>query len=171
MNLVDEAGERCLQLADGDPHDYARAIRGFPAIAHLRAGIRLKAAQTNARLEIELCDAGGHRPVRIMLTETGRIEAANGNALADLGPYLPGDWITLSLTVDLPEQRYTAQVNQGPIVCLTLADDSCHTVEYLSLRTGSWRGCAELAVTPVEHDHPLPVPAVFHLASVSMQPT
>jgi len=81
VSVVEQGGKRGLQLRDADPYDYARAVRVFPESAKIRAELELTPAQANARLEIELCDAASHRPIRVMLTETGLLQAADRSIL------------------------------------------------------------------------------------------
>ncbi len=71
VTVVENGGKRSLELRDGDPFDYARAMRVFPESAKIRAELELTPAQANARLEIELCDPASRRSVRVVLTETG----------------------------------------------------------------------------------------------------
>jgi hypothetical protein len=68
VSVVAEGGTQGLELRNGDPFDYARAMRAFPESAKVRVEIVLKPAQTEGRLEIDLCDAAGRRPVRVVLT-------------------------------------------------------------------------------------------------------
>ncbi|MCX5724733.1 MAG: hypothetical protein NTX84_09535, partial [Nitrospirae bacterium] len=73
--VVDEKAGHCLELRDADPFDYARAVRCFPASPSVRVELSVGAAQTDARLEIEMSDAVGHRPVRVAFVEDGKIQA------------------------------------------------------------------------------------------------
>jgi hypothetical protein len=170
VSVVDDQGKRCLELRDGDPFDYARAVRVFPECAKIRAELRLKPAQANARMEVELCAADGRRPVRVYLTETGVIQAADGAHPRDLGPYTAGAAMTLSIVADLAAGNFTVQVNGGPAQALAVAEQGCKTVQRLSLRTGAWRGLGDGAPVDPKTDTPLTVPAVFHVNAVTVRP-
>jgi hypothetical protein len=170
VSVVDDQGKRCLELRDGDPFDYARVMRVFPESAKISTELRLKPAQANARMEVELCAADGRRPVRVCLAETGLIQAADGADVRDLGPYTAGAAMTLSIVADLAAGSYTVQVNGGPAQLLAVAEQGCQTVQRLSLRTGAWRGLGDGGPVDPKTDIPLTVPAVFHVNAVTVRP-
>ena len=168
VSVVENAGKRSLELHDGDPFDYARAVRVFPEAAKVRAELRLQPLQANARLEIDLCAADGRRPVRVSLTETGLIQAADGATLRDLGTYAAHVGMTVTITTDLAAARYAVQVNDGPAQSLAVAEPGCKTVQRLSLRTGVWRGVADSKGVDPATDVPLPTPAVFQVQRIKI---
>jgi len=170
VEVMERDGKRDLELRDGDPVDYARAVRVFPDTANLRVELRLQPTQTDSRLDIDLCDAGGRRPVRLSLTETGRLQAADGAQLRDLGHYAAAKELSLVITTDLASNAYTVQVNDGPAQRLTVAEPGCKTVQRLSLRTGPWRALGGIVPVNPAKDDPLPRPAVFHFNNISIQP-
>lgn len=171
--VVEKAGKRSLELRDGDPYDYARAIRAFPEAAKVRAELDLTPAQADGRLEIELCDAASRRPVRVVLTETGTVQAADGKVVTDLGKYAAGEKLSLVITADAAAGRYSVQVNGGVMREVAVADADVKTLQRLSLRTGIWRahnlfdGTFSKGVA-VATDVPLPTPAVFQVQRVKI---
>ena len=170
VSVVDDHGKRCLELRDGDPFDYVRAVRVFPESAKIRMELRLTPAQANARMEVDLCATDGRRPVRVCLTETGLIQAADGANPRELGPYTAGVLMTLTITADVAAGSYTVQVNGGPAQSLAVAEQDCKTVHRLSLRTGVWRGIGDGGPVEPKTDIPLTVPAVFHVNALTIEP-
>jgi hypothetical protein len=170
VTVVADAGKRCLELRDGDPFDYARAVRLFPAAARVRTELRVKADQAKARFEVELCDATGRRPVRVVLAENGRVQAADGDSTVDVGTYEAGAWITIALTTDLATGTYTVQLSGGEVKSLAAAEKDVRSVERLSLRTGPWRGRGDEAKIDVQSDVPAPMPAVFRVDGSIIRP-
>jgi len=168
VSIVDDQGKPCLELRDGDPFDYARVVRVFPESTKISAELRLKPAQANARMEVELCATDGRRPVRVCLTETGLIQSADGAHLRDLGPYTAGGAMTFGMVADLAAGSYTVQVNGGPARSLAVAEQGCKTVHRLSLRTGAWRGLGDGGPVEPKTDTPLTVPAVFRVNAVKV---
>lgn len=168
--LIAADGGRCLELRDGDPFDYARALRIFPASANPRVEFRIQASQTNALLEVELCDASGRRPVRVAFAENGTIQAFDGNNRIDLGTYTPGAWVAVTLAADLAAGACTVQVNDGEKRRLAVAEKDIRSVERLSFRTGAWRGCGGAAGAEPKSDVPMPTPAVFLVDRVTIRP-
>jgi hypothetical protein len=77
VRVAEAEGSRVLELRDEDPYDYARAVRVFPATHGVKVSFRLFARQTDARLEIDLLDAKGARPVRLAFGEDGRLWACH----------------------------------------------------------------------------------------------
>ncbi|MFM8470654.1 MAG: six-hairpin glycosidase, partial [Limisphaerales bacterium] len=126
-SVVETAGKRSLELRDGDPFDYARAVRVFPESAKVRAEVDLTPGQAGAGLEIELCDAVGHRPVRVLLTETGLVQAVDGNTVTDLGKYAAGEKLSLTIAADATAGRYSVQVNGGAARELAVAEADART--------------------------------------------
>jgi hypothetical protein len=169
VTMVAEEGGRCLELRDGDPFDYARAVRVFPASANPRVEFRVKGSQTNALLEVELCDASGRRPVRVALAENGTIHAIGGNSRTDFGPYVPGAWVTVALAADLAAGTYTVQVQDGRPQRLAVAEKDVQIVERLSFRTGAWRGLEDVTGVAANLDVPPTQRAVFHVDRVSIR--
>jgi len=168
--VVEAGGKRRLELSDADPYDYARAVRVFPATRAVRVELRIEAAQANARLEIDLCDAAGRRPVRLALTEDGTVRAADGEAMAEAGRYAAGRETTLVVTTDPASGGYAVRVNGGEPRRLAVAEKGVARVERLSLRTGAWRGCGERSEVPAGSDVPLVAPAVFRVAEPDIRP-
>ena len=61
------ASNKSLALSDQDPYDYARALRVFPKTKQATLSFLLKVCpkqNKNGRLEIDVADRFGNRPVR-----------------------------------------------------------------------------------------------------------
>ncbi len=168
VSIVENSGKRGLQLCDSDPYDYARAVRVFPESAKVRAELELTPAQANARLEVELCDAASHRPIRVMLTETGLLQAADGKNVVELGKYTAGEKLSVIIAADMAAGSYTVQVNGGAARKLAVAETAT-TLQRLSLRTGVWRGLGDGGAVNAAADVPLPTPAFFLVQRVAIR--
>jgi hypothetical protein len=130
-----------LQLDDREPVDYARAIRTFPVSKTVDVGFRVAADQAdNGRLEIELLGELGARPVRVVLNDKGRIQAANGQQSLDVGTYQAEEWLDIRIHVDCVAGKYTASVNGRQAVKDAAFAEPSSIVYALSLRTGEFRG-------------------------------
>jgi hypothetical protein len=170
VSVAADGDKRCLELRDGDPYDYARAVRVFPESAAVQVELRVKPGQADGRLEVELCDAVGRRPVRLALAEGGMVNAADGTNRVNVGKYKAGEGLTLVLTTDLAAGRYTVQVDGGEVKRFVCAEKDCSSVQRLSLRTGLWRGCGEKIEVEAGSDVPLATPAVFRVIDMSIRP-
>jgi hypothetical protein len=161
VEVVKDGDANCLKLSDGDPADYARAIRTFPPAARVDIELRLKAAQVDARLEVDLCDATGRRAVRIALAENGHIEAMDGTNAVDMGKYPVGGWFNVTLATCFDEKPCKVSIEGGTEKSLAVSDAEAGSVERLSIRTGVWRGCGETLAGDPPPDKPLEHPGVF----------
>jgi hypothetical protein len=166
------ARNKSLQLSDSDPYDYAKAVRVFAESRTVQISLRLLARQTETgRLEIEILDPAGHRPIRVVLSGGGRLQTTNGDALIDAGRYRAGVWHHIEFAVDAGEGRYDLSVDGEHVVRQAAFAEAVTSVERLSFRTGEYR------TTPTREtdryagfDLPggdVPVtPAVYHIDDV-----
>ncbi|HWA28012.1 MAG TPA: exo-alpha-sialidase [Lacunisphaera sp.] len=142
VRVVGEQGQRALKLVDEDPYDYARAIRVFPATHGVKIAFKVLARQANARLEIDLLDAHGLRPVRLAFGEDGHLWACHEAQWLDAGPYTAGQWhpFELEIPADPNADRCTVIVDgKSPLPRPAFFTDPVATVERLSFRTGPYR--------------------------------
>lgn len=137
-----EPANRALRLRDEDPYDYARAVRVFPATHGVKISFRVRASQTHGRLEIDLENASGSRPVRLVFDERGRIFACHEGQWLDAGHYTPGQWHRFDLEIPpSPTADRCAVLIDGtsPLPRPAFFTDPVATVERLSFRTGTHR--------------------------------
>ena len=142
VRVADSEGARVLELRDADPYDYARAIRVFPATHGVKVSFRVFARQTDARLEIDLLDATGLRPVRLAFGEDGHLWACHEAQWLDAGPYAAGRWLQFDLEIPAsPDADRCAVLVDGksPLPRPAFFTDPVKTVERLSFRTGPHR--------------------------------
>jgi BNR repeat-like domain len=139
---VSHAANHALELRDEDPCDYARATRVFPATHGVNISFRILARQANARLEIDLLDAHGARPVRLALGEDGHVWACHEGQWMDAGPYAADTWHTFELEIPAsPTADRCALTLDGksPLTRPAVFTDPAASVERLSFRTGAYR--------------------------------
>ena len=142
VRVADAEGHRALELRDEDPCDYARADRVFPATHGVKISFKVFARQTDARLEIELLDGAGLRPVRLAFEENGRLRVCHEAQWLDAGPYPAGRWQSFELEIPAnPEADRCAILVDGksPLPRPAFFTDPVKTVERLSFRTGPYR--------------------------------
>ena len=91
------------------------------------------------RLEVEILDAGGKRPVRLVFAPTGMLEVVNGRSVFDAAPYQPDQWLSCSISVDATHGKFSVSLD-GKVVAegYTFAEPAA-SVERLSFRTGLYR--------------------------------
>ena len=133
---------RALELRDEDPYDYARAERMFPATHGVKITVKILAQQAGGRLEIDLLDGTGLRPVRIAFEETGRLRICHEAQWLDAGPYEAGRWheFTLEIPAAPAADRCAILVDGEPRLRRpAFFTDPVATVERLSFRTGEYR--------------------------------
>lgn len=133
---------RALELRDEEPTDYARAVRVFPATHGVKITFKVFARQTDARLEIEVLDAAGLRPVRLAFEENGRLRACHEGQWLDAGPYEAGRWheFTLEIPPAADADRCAIIVDgKSPLPRPAFFTDPVAAVERLSFRTGPYR--------------------------------
>jgi len=134
------AANKSLELQDRDPYDYAKAVRVFAEAKSVRVALRLFAAQTGTgRLEIEVLDGAGRRPVRVVFGEEGRVQSANGSSWTEAGTYKSGVWCRIELAVDAAAGKYDLSLDGKSAVRGASFAEHSATVERLSFCTGAFR--------------------------------
>ena len=132
--------DKSLKLADRDRWDYARAVRVFPRSAQVRVKFEILARRPqNGRMEIEVTGRNGQRPVRINLTEDGRLTAVDGRKELALSAYKADQWLSFDVAVDATTGRYSVSVNDRELLKDAAFAEKVDSVERLSFRTGKYR--------------------------------
>lgn len=170
--LQSNPDNHALELRDEDPYDYARAIRVFPATHGVKVSFKIFAQQTNARLEIDLLDGAGLRPVRLAFGEDGHLWACHEAQWLEAGAYTAGQWHTFELEIpaDPNADRCTVLVNgQSPLPRPAFFTDPVAAVERLSFRTGPHRERGYGGRDLPGADHKVPA-AVFLIDDVVIEP-
>jgi hypothetical protein len=131
---------KSLELEDRDPYDYARAVRVFPQGSSATLSFKVFAKQSDTgRLEVEVLDRFGSRPVRIMFTAGGEIQAVDGSRVVTLQRYTAGTWYRFALIVDAAGDSYELSIDGKRILKKAAMAESVKSVERISFRTGEYR--------------------------------
>ena len=134
------ARNKSLELEDRDPYDYARAVRVFSETKEATATFKVLPRQSDTgRLEMEILDASGHRPVRVQFGDDGKIEASDGAKLLAVSPYQRNKWYRFDIVVHAPEAKYDLSIDGKSALRGARFAEDASTVERLSFRTGAYR--------------------------------
>jgi hypothetical protein len=142
VRVVDADNRRVLELRDEDPVDYARADRVFPATHGVKITFKVFARQSDARLEIDLLDGAGLRPVRLAFEENGRLRVCHEAQWLDAGPYETGRWHEFTLDIPVADDADRCAIlldGKSPLPRPAFFTDPVASVERLSFRTGRYR--------------------------------
>jgi len=166
---------KCLELADKDPYDYARAIRVFEEGTQIECSLTVSPAQNKTgSLEIDLTDRYGNRPVRLRFNDKGNIVVTDGGTEKIVQTYDASQWYTLTFSVNaqLTGGSFDLSINGKKVVEKAALAEAVKSVERLSLRTGPYRDLPNRK-TPNEDPHPPLVgadepvaPAIFYVDDV-----
>jgi len=132
--------DKSLKLSDKDAWDYARAVRVFPKTdkVHIKFDILAKQPE-NGQMEIEVTGRKGERPVRIKLTEDGKLKAVDGNKTVELLDYKANVWLSFDIKADMVKGEYSVSVNNKELLKKAAFAEKVDSVERLSFRTGAYR--------------------------------
>jgi hypothetical protein len=147
-------GNRCLELRDEEPYDYALAERAFPESARVRIEFRVLPVQVGEGvLEFEVQDRHGARPLKLRLD--GHWLAQEHLARkADAHPINPHAWIHLVIELDCTAGQYSLALDGQTLSARMSFAEPAKTVERLLFRTGPWRGDVRAAFLDGEHGTP-----------------
>ncbi|UII20870.1 exo-alpha-sialidase [Fulvivirga ligni] len=141
VKVVSEKKNQVLALTDTDPYDYARAIRVFKESEKAKISLRVKPHQNaEGKLQLEVADQFGNRPVRIYFAEDGKMVAYDGGQKVSLIDYEAGKWYNLEIDIDVKNYgNYSLKVNGKEVLHEATLCEAVKSVERLSLRTGDYR--------------------------------
>ncbi|MHC4574675.1 MAG: hypothetical protein ACYS76_11185 [Planctomycetota bacterium] len=143
ISIVDDPkknGNKCLELRDEEPHDYALAERIFPKSRKVTVDFRVLMQQVgHGVLCFEVHDGRGRRPMRLrffpewLWVDRGRVELRPV-------PISKGKWLDIRLKLDCGSQKYDLAVNGDWVKRDIKFAEEVETLERLVFRTGPWRG-------------------------------
>jgi hypothetical protein len=142
VRVVDfpSASNKSLQLQDKDPYDYARAVRVFPESSSVLVQLKIHTKKNDAgRLEIELQDRFGNRPVRVAFASDGSVNAVTPGSQMNIGSYTADAWHDLEIQADTKKGSFKISFDHKPIATDFAFAEYVKSVERLSIRTGSYR--------------------------------
>jgi sialidase-like protein/BNR repeat protein len=116
------AANKSLLLEDKDPYDYAQAVRVFAESKQAKISFRVfPHSPANGRLEVEVLDAAGHRPVRVVIAQK------------------PGAWHSVKIAVNAEAGTYDLSIDGRAVSKQAAFAEPAGTVERLLFRTGEFR--------------------------------
>ncbi len=147
-----------LELKDEDPYDYGRAIRVFEEAGEMSLELDVQADVKNTgRLEIDITDRYGNRPVRLKFGENARIVSGEGALEKDLGKYAPGAWHKIKFVVKAGRSgSFDLFLDGRQVLKNAPLAEAVESVERLSLRTGPYRDIPNRKTPNEEPGPPLP---------------
>lgn len=173
------AANKSLELQDKDAYDYARAVRVFPETKSVSVHFKIHTGKVHAgRLEVELTDRFGYRPIRLVFAEDGQIKIFNGAMPTALSTYQPDKWYELGLKVDVMNAHFDVSLDGKPVASAVAFAEYVKSVERLSFRTGAFDDEPTLKTsTDRTPDRASPNPdipeslAIYHVDDVAITPS
>ena len=159
INVISEPGQnnKCLELRDEDPYDYAKAERIFPQKSVLKIQFRFNArniVQGHA-LEIEVQDIHGTRPMRLRIDQHWlSLDRKQVFPLYPL-PIGTNKWYKVTLQLDCNKQSYNLALNGQWLRRDIAFAEKVDSLQRIVFRTGPYRGY----VPPDVVDEGAPKPA------------
>jgi hypothetical protein len=173
-------GNQALKLEDRDRYDYAKAARIFPESRTVKISFNLQLVPSeDGRLEIELLDKQGNRPVRIQFTAPElRIQSNAGETISAVGGFEKREWIAVEIRADVDKGQYDLVVNGKPVLrSAKFAQPKPGLLHRIEFRTGAYRmDIARKTERQPLMDNGLPgadeqiAPSVFYIDNVRIQP-
>jgi hypothetical protein len=146
-----QSGNKCLELRDEDPYDYALAERAFPESSRVRLEFRVLAEKVgHGVLEAEVQDRYGHRPLKLRLDHKwlGQDQMARWvNAI----PVPDRVWLSVRLDIDCATGTYDLALGGVTVGVGVRFAEPAETVERLVFRTGPYRGDVRAIFVEGEH--------------------
>ena len=83
----------------------------------------------NGRLEFEVLDHAGHRPVRVVFDEDGHVQVTDGSTLIDGGSYTANSWHHIKINVNVTNGKYDLLMDNNMIVRQAIFAESVFSIE------------------------------------------
>jgi hypothetical protein len=169
IKVVLEPGKNsnhCLELKDGDPTDYARALRMFPGSKGIHAKFRVKPMQINALFNFEIQDNKGQKSLTIQLTKEGTITFTDSQSVSILKNYLAGKWLKVEIKSEQEKGHATISINGKKVKEINSKNQKENSLERLIFRTGESRKLGDTDQLLNGADKPVLQPAIFLLDDV-----
>jgi hypothetical protein len=139
------ARNKCLELRDEEPCDYAAAERAFPESQRVTIEFRILVRRVGAAaLDVEAQDRHGNRPMRLHL-DSEWLAADLRRQSVDPVSIRTGQWLEVRLALDCTTQTYDLSVNGETRKKIPFAE-KVETLERMVFRTGPWRGDVRAAI-------------------------
>jgi len=152
ISIVDDpvrSGNKCMELRDEEPYDYAIAQRAFPESKKVTVKFRIYVGQVGCSvLDVEVQDKHGARPMKLRF-DADWLAMDRMKTDPDMFAISTGRWMNVRMRLDCNRQRYALFVNGKEIDDGIKFGEKVESLERLVFRTGPWRGC----VWPFIVDH------------------
>lgn len=130
---------RCLELRDEDPYEYALADVAFPETKKGTIQFRVNQYQVgHGLLEVEVHNRNNKRALRLRFDPDWMSMDVLKTELTPV-PIIPGDWLDIVLKIDCGQQEYDLFLDGDLKAEGVEFAQEMDTVERLVFRTGSWR--------------------------------
>ena len=143
ISVVDDpvkSGNKCLELRDEEPYDYAIAQRAFPETKKVTVEFRGMMVKVGSGvLDVEVQDKHGNRPMRVRF-DPDWISMDRMRTEPDAVPAQVGKWYDIRLVLDCDEAEYDLYVDGKRAEGGIEFADKVESLERLVFRTGQWRG-------------------------------
>jgi len=101
---------------------------------------RLRPHQANhGRLEVDVMDRKGQRPVRLAFDATGAVLANSGETMSQVGSYSPNQWMNVTVQANMEAGTYSLWLGGASVAANRPLAASIGSVERLEFRTGAYR--------------------------------
>ena len=131
---------KCLELRDEEPYDYALAERAFPESK--KVTVKFRAMQQRVGpgvLEFEVQDRSGNRPMRLRF-DPDWLSLDRAKVGPDPVPQSCGRWYDIALKLDCGSQSYDLALDGKWVKRDVPFAAKVETLERMVFRTGPWRG-------------------------------
>ncbi|MFC4778706.1 hypothetical protein ACFO9Q_18075 [Paenibacillus sp. GCM10023252] len=144
--------KRVLELRDADPYDYAKAERVLPALSYGSVSFTLSAMQSNRGwLEVDLTDAAGNRPFRLMLNQHGTLSVYRNREWKSVAVYNEEVEYRLEWIFNLEQRTASLLVNHVPVVEQLEPAEPAGLIQRICFRTGPFREHPTPSSSTAEH--------------------
>ena len=131
---------KCLELRDEEPYDYAIAQRAFPESNKVTIEFRVFMSKVgHGILDVEVQDKHGARPMRLRF-DPEWISMDRMKTEPKPVPSKSNKWYDIKLVLDCDEQEYDLYVDSNRAKRGVEFAEKVESLERLVFRTGPWRG-------------------------------
>jgi len=131
---------KCLELRDEEPYDYAVAQRAFPQSKRVAVGFRIFTSKVgHGVLDVEVQNKHGYRPMRLRF-DSDWISMDRAKIDPKPLPARLNEWFDIKLVLDCGRQEYDLYVDGKLVRSGIEFAEKVDSLERLVFRTGPWRG-------------------------------